>query len=59
MMNQLKLRHFVEKWEVLEFQALKIPYLSNLNQVVVLLGRMIGGLGDFLQQSIMVILVFV
>ena len=40
----------MEIWEALKFQALEIPYLSNLNQI----GLMMEVL-DFLQQSIMVI----
>ena len=36
MINQLKLQYWVETWEVLVFQALEIPYLSYLNQMVVL-----------------------
>ena len=49
MINQLKSNNWVETWEVLTFQALGIPYLSNLNQIIVLQKM------DFLQQSIMVI----
>ena len=48
MTNQLKLKSLVEVWEVLIFQALEIPYLSNLNQI------MNSIMMDFLQQSIMV-----
>ena len=39
----------MEIWAVLVFQALEIPYLSNLNQIVV------HNIVDFLQQSNMVI----
>ena len=49
MINLLKLQTSVDILEVLVFQALGIPYLSNLNQMVVTI------LLDFLQQSIMVI----
>ena len=52
MINQLKLQYWVETWEVLVFQALAIPYLSYLNQMVVLTKM------DFLQQSIMVIYIW-
>ena len=48
MTNQLKLKSLVEVWEVLIFQAMEIPYLSNLNQI------MNSIMMDFLQQSIMV-----
>ena len=53
MIKQLKLQSWVETWEVLVFQALEIPYLSNLNQVVVII------MLDFLQQSIMVIHIWI
>ena len=43
----------METWEVLLFQALAIPYLLYLNQMVVLLKM------DFLQQSIMVIHIWI
>ena len=49
MINQLKLQNWMETWEVLIFQALEIPYLSNL--IHMLRVNMV----DFLQQSIMVI----
>ena len=48
MTNQLKLKSLVEVWEVLIFQAMEIPYLSNLNQI------MNSMIMDFLQQSTMV-----
>ena len=34
MINQLKLQNWVENWEVLVFQALDIPYLLHLYQVI-------------------------
>ena len=49
MIYQLKLKNWVETWEVLLFQALEIPYLSNLNQMISILSIL-----DFLQQSNMV-----
>ena len=47
--NQLKLQCLLEIWEYLTFQALEIPYLSNLNQIIILI------MADFMQQSIIVI----
>ena len=49
MTNQLKLQNYLVTWEVLVFQALEIPYLSNLNQMK------FGNSLDFLQQYSMVI----
>ena len=47
MNNHLKLKNWVETWaDVLVFQALEIPYLSNLNQMGFLMEVL-----DFLQQS--------
>ena len=54
MINQHKLKNLVETWEVLVFLALEISYLSSLNQI----GLMMEAL-DFLQQSIMVILIWI
>ena len=55
--NQLKLKNWAETWEVLLFQAQKIPCLLNLNQMVVFQKM------DFLQQSniihIMISLVYI
>ena len=56
MLNQLKLQCWVETGEVLAFQALEIPYLSNLNQIGII-GMII--MVDFLQKSIMVIHVWI
>ena len=50
MINQLKLENGEEIWQVLAFPVLKIPYLSNLNQIIMILEVL-----DLLQQSIMVI----
>ena len=49
MSNQLKLKDYVEIWEVLLNQVLEIHYLSNLNQMRILI------MMDFMQQSNMVI----
>ena len=53
MTNQLKLQNWVETWEVLLFQVLEIPYLSNLNQMIM------TNILDFLQQSNMVIHIWI
>ena len=49
MINQLKLQNLVDTWKVLLFQVLEIPYLSNLNQIGMMVKRL-----DFLQQFILV-----
>ena len=49
MRNQLKFKNYLATWEVLVLKALEIPYLSNLNQILV------DNSLDFLQQSTMVI----
>ena len=48
MSNQLKLKDSVEIWEVLLYQVLEIHYLSNLNQILLII------MLDFSQQSTMV-----
>ena len=48
MINRHKLKNSLETWKVLVFQALEIPFLSNLNQLVV------ENILDFLQKSTMV-----
>ena len=53
MSNQLKLQSWVEIREVLVFQALGIPYLSNLNQMAMKI------MVDLMQQSIMVIHIWI
>ena len=37
MINQHKLKNLLEAWEVLVFQALEICYLSNSNQMIMIL----------------------
>ena len=37
MINQLKLQNWVETWKVLGFQVLDICYLSNLNQIIMMM----------------------
>ena len=50
MPTQLKLQNLGGTWKVLVFQALEIPYLSNLNQILMMMEVL-----DSSQQSIMVI----